>query len=239
MSILLTVLLYSLFPVAAALFGALIAIYWPPKAIIRSYIQHLAGGVVFSVVAVELLPDIMHQKGAYWEVAIGFILGASCMLGLRTLSHSLETKNQGKNESKLSLLAGVALDVLLDGFLIGVSFSAGAKEGLLLTAALTLEMLSLGLAVSSSLGKVGRSPKRIMFTCLALFSTLILGAAIGGILMQTITPCMLEVVLSFGLAALMYLVTEELLVEAHKEPETPVATGMFFLGFLVFLLLGM
>jgi ZIP family zinc transporter len=37
----------------------------------------------------------------------------------------------------------------------------------------------------------------------------------------------------------MYLVTEELLVEAHKEPETPLATGMFFIGFLIFLLLGM
>lgn len=41
------------------------------------------------------------------------------------------------------------------------------------------------------------------------------------------------------LAALLFLVTEELLVEAHAEGETPAATALFFLGFLVFMLLGM
>jgi len=48
-----------------------------------------------------------------------------------------------------------------------------------------------------------------------------------------------ELILSFGLAALLYLVTEELLVEAHEEKETPVATLMFFVGFLGFLVIGM
>jgi len=46
-------------------------------------------------------------------------------------------------------------------------------------------------------------------------------------------------VLSFGLAALLFLVTEELLTEAHEGPESPWLTSSFFLGFLVFLLLGM
>jgi ZIP family zinc transporter len=46
-------------------------------------------------------------------------------------------------------------------------------------------------------------------------------------------------VLSFGLAALMFLVTEELLVEAHEEPETPLSPAMFFVGFLLFLIVGM
>jgi ZIP family zinc transporter len=46
-------------------------------------------------------------------------------------------------------------------------------------------------------------------------------------------------VLSFGLAALLFLVTEELLIEAHEETETPLLTLSFFVGFLLFLLLGM
>ncbi len=40
--------------------------------------------------------------------------------------------------------------------------------------------------------------------------------------------------LSFSAAALLYLVTEELLVEAHKEPETPISTLVLFAGFLAF-----
>ena len=49
----------------------------------------------------------------------------------------------------------------------------------------------------------------------------------------------MELVLSFGLSALLYLVTEELLVEAHSEEDKPMYTGTFFLGFLISLILGM
>ncbi len=38
--------------------------------------------------------------------------------------------------------------------------------------------------------------------------------------------------LSFGLIALLYLVTEELLVEAHEKPDSPLISAMFFVGFL-------
>ena len=37
--------------------------------------------------------------------------------------------------------------------------------------------------------------------------------------------------------ALLYLVTEELLVEAHESPDTPLISSMFFIGFLGLLLL--
>ena len=37
--------------------------------------------------------------------------------------------------------------------------------------------------------------------------------------------------------ALLYLVTEELLIEAHETPDRPWVTAMFFVGFLALLLL--
>ena len=43
--------------------------------------------------------------------------------------------------------------------------------------------------------------------------------------------------LAFGAAALLYLVTEELLVEAHEVPDTPLLTAMFFVGFLALFIL--
>jgi ZIP family zinc transporter len=44
-------------------------------------------------------------------------------------------------------------------------------------------------------------------------------------------------VLGFATAALLYLVTEELLVEAHETTETPLLTAAFFIGFIAFLTL--
>ncbi|MDQ2870249.1 MAG: hypothetical protein M3S32_05865 [Acidobacteriota bacterium] len=49
----------------------------------------------------------------------------------------------------------------------------------------------------------------------------------------------MEIVLSFGAAALLYLVTEELLYEVHEESETSMGTALFFVGLLDFLIIGM
>ena len=65
-------------------------------------------------------------------------------------------------------------------------------------------------------------------------------AALAGVtLLRGLSGNALEIVLSFGLAALLFLVTEELLVEAYEEKETPLITASFFGGFLLFLILGM
>lgn len=43
----------------------------------------------------------------------------------------------------------------------------------------------------------------------------------------------MSAVLAFGAAALLYLVVEELLVEAHEERESVWLGAMFFLGFIL------
>ncbi|NTV47315.1 MAG: transporter [Chlorobiales bacterium] len=236
------VLAFALIPVAAAILGATIAAFRPPNSTVRSYIQHLAAGVVFSIVSVELLPEIMHRH-APMDVAIGFAAGVIVMLGIKSLTEKLETAESGHNkekaESPVGMLVAVGVDVLLDGFLIGISFGMEGKGGKLLTIALTIELLSLGLAVATSLGRIGMSRMRIITTTASVFLLLVVGAAIGTVLLNQISSSAMETLLSFGLAALLYLVTEELLVEAHEEPETPLQTATFFGGFLLFLLLAM
>ncbi|NWP75002.1 transporter, partial [Escherichia coli] len=55
--------------------------------------------------------------------------------------------------------------------------------------------------------------------------------------LATLPPVVIAGFLSFGLMALLYLVTEELLVEAHARRDTPLISAMFFIGFLVLLLI--
>ena len=69
---------------------------------------------------------------------------------------------------------------------------------------------------------------------------LLVGGAVGGAaLLGGLSGAGRELMLSFGASALLYLVTEELLVEAHEEPETAALTGAFFLGFVVLLVVEM
>ena len=137
------------------------------------------------------------------------------------------------------MLFAIGVDVLVDGFLIGIGFAAGAKEGKLLTLALTVELLSLGLALASTMTEAKTPRLKIILMTAGLSLMILVGTGLGATILQTVSKEMLEAFLSFGLAALLYLVTEELLTEAHEVPETPLITSSFFVGFLIFLILGM
>lgn len=235
-------------PVLLVISGALAAIY-PPKPWLRSGILHLAAGVVFSVVAVELIPDLLRDHRPI-ETVVGFALGVAAMLGLRAMTEAKEKHDEEKRESQaqisdergnlpVGMLGGVAIDLVVDGFMIGIGFAAGAKEGRLLALALAVELVSLGLAVAASMSKLGIARARAVKVLAVLSTTFVLGAVIGTTLLSKLSAHYMASVLAFGAAALMFLVTEELLTEAHEEKESPALTAMFFLGFLIFLMLGM
>lgn len=230
-------LLAALLPVIATVIGAGISLAKQPGPAARGFIQHFAAGVVFSVVSVELLPDVIKRHAPPF-VILGFGLGVLLMLALKSATKKLE-QSETKQQFPTGLIVAVAIDVLLDGFLIGIGFAAGAKEGVLLTAALTLELLSLGLAIAVELTEAGLKRRKVLLTTAMVASLIVVGAFFGSLILSHAPDKIMETLLSFGLAALLFLVTEELLVEAHEQPETPLTTAAFFVGFLLFLILGM
>lgn len=229
--------MFTLIPVGAAILGGIVAVYRPPGRRQRSYIQHFAAGVVFAAVTAELLPDLNEQ--ALTAVIIGFILGVGVMLAVRWLSKKVEQRGLGgQSEGATGLIITVGIDVLIDGILIGVAFAAGANEGILITIALTLEILFLGLSVVAAMPETASKIRRIA-TASGLGVLLLLGAAAGAVVFGGLTGPELALILAFGSAALLYLVTEELLVEAHEVRETAGSTSLFFVGFLSIFIIDM
>jgi ZIP family zinc transporter len=259
--VLATTLRYATIPVAFTVVGAAAGVYFPALARLRGHVLHLAAGVVFAVVAVELLPEIQ-RRALVWDVVLGFGLGVMTMLAVDKILDRIrgddgddgdddtEAASAGKvNLSTLSppraaripasLLVAVAIDFLLDGLLLGVGFAAGARIGILLALAEAAEQLSVGLALAGELRTAGMSRGRILGTISALGALVFLSAVAGATVLSGLPAGAMEVVLSFGAAALLYLVTEELLREAHEEHESTSGTAMFFAGFLLFLVIGM
>jgi len=240
------IITYALLPTVALTSGGLIALTVRFGLQARSAILHFAAGVVFSVVAVEILPDVVRLHDP-WLTAIGFGVGIGVMLLIRRLTESSEEPLPASNQKIAQTPAGrfpaafllaIGVDIFIDGLLLGIGFAAGAKEGILLAMALGVEVLSLGLATATSLTDEGVSRPRIIRLLLSL-SALFFASTVGGAtLLHNLPEMGLDFVLSFGLAALLFLVTEELLVEAHEGPEKPWLTAMFFAGFLLFLILG-
>jgi ZIP family zinc transporter len=226
-------LLIMVIPAAIALFGGFLASVWRPSHQVRSLIQHFAAGVVLAALAVELLPEIGREH-APGRVLIGsFALGSLFMYGLKLWTIKLEKHSvhqDTKERFNTGLLLATFIDVATDGFIIGAGFAAGGETGTILALGLSIELLFLGLSLASD-AIVGW---RVIFISSALGGTVLVCSLIGKTLLTGASHELIGGTLAFSAAALLYLVTEELLMEAHTVEEKPVSTLVLFSGFLIF-----
>lgn len=230
-----SVIIFALYPAAAVMLGGLIAIWRTMSPKLLSAVQHFAAGILFCALSTELLPDLVHRKMP-WVTLVGFSLGFIVMLIVKHFAESFGQKGIiTPKQRPTSLIMILGFDIAIDGLLIGLGFAAGVKQGLLLTMALTLEVLFLGLSGAAALKSSGATRNRILLITLGFSLTLIVSAWAGLTLLAGASDMLLDAFLAFGLAALLYLVTEELLVEAHEVPETSALTAMFFVGFILLL----
>lgn len=242
------------FPVVAAVLGSVVALLRPPNPRMVSGIQHFAAGVVMAALVGEIMPELQAEHQLIWAIA-GFAAGAVLVLGLgaygrkteeaaeahREAGHGLRVKTLTKAATvalPIGMLAAMAIDLLLDGILIGVGAQLGFAQALVLTIALTLEILFLGLSLMGELTDAGLTKVRAALVALGLGLITAIGAVGGAALLQGAGTEVMSAVLAFGAAALLYLVVEELLVEAHEEKESVALGAMFFLGFLAIYVLG-
>lgn len=98
-------------------------------------------------------------------------------------------------------------------------------------------MLFLALSVSAALAAADIGRLLSIVVPVALAALLSVAAVAGNVAFAGLPANIYAALLGLGTVALLYLVTEELLVEAHEVPETPFATASFFIGFIVFLLI--
>ncbi len=227
--------LIMLIPAAVALAGGVVAVYWHPSRHIRSLIQHFAAGVVLAALAVEVLPELEREHAPGWVLIGSFAIGGLFMYLMKRWSVRMEARAEHAppgEQWNYGLLMATFIDVAVDGFIIGAGFAAGGETGPILAIGLSVELLFLGLALTSETP----GGLRIVGISGALGVTVFLSAAAGKILLSGAPKAVIGGALAFAAAALLYLVTEELLVEAHsgKERETPIATLVLFGGFLAF-----
>ncbi len=221
-----------LIPAIVASLGGLLAVYWNPSHQTRSLIQHFAAGVVLAALAVEVLPEISREHAPAWVLITSFTIGGILMYIMKLWSMRLEAKTEhlGDNAFNYGLIAATFIDVAVDGFIIGAGFAAGGNTGLILALGLSVELLFLGLSLVSNTIQGWR----VVFMSVAL-AVVVLGCSVlGNYLLSGASTSVISAMLAFGVAALLYLVTDELLVEAHTIEEKPSSTLWLFAGFLVF-----
>lgn len=229
-------LLYILLATGAGLLGGVIALFWSPTTIIRSAVQHFAAGAVLAAVASNVIPEV-ERTGTFPGIISGFVVGGLVMVGLKWIVIRFEHKEKQRNKLPVGLTAAAAVDTLIDGILTSAGFSANEQLGTLLAIALALELLFLTLSVGVEFRESDFKFWQSLSVTVGIASLFLAGAIGAGFFLAEVSEATLAVVLSFGAAALIYLVAEELLVENIEAEQSIFPTLTLFSGFLVLLAL--
>ena len=216
-------------PVLAGILGAVIAVLRPPRPAVVSGVQHFAAGVVMAAVAGEVLPQLS-ERGPLWLIVVGFAAGVAVLVGMRHLEG--EESSPGAGGLPVVFLIVVGVDLFIDGLLVGTGAAVSAETAKIIAIALTVEVLFLSLSVALRLISCGASRFMAAAVTAGLSLVVAVGAILGALVLRGAGDAVLSLVLAFAAAALLWLVVEELLVEAHETPERPWTAAMFFVGFL-------
>lgn len=236
-------------PAAVLILSAVVGTLAKIPTQVEKALQHFAGGVVISAVASELVPELKSEMAPIWAIVIGFSLGVAMLLLIRKLfpeaedddtEGSFNNMSGGGGEIPWGTIIPILIDLSCDGMLVGLSFAAGSGAGFILAISIALEMASLGAATLVAMKKKGVDTAVSMVVVTFLAGAIVLSGALAFLGASSIAGTAgYYALLAFGVAACLWLATEDLLLEAHEgaDGEKWWITSMFFAGFLVPILL--
>eukprot|EP00929_Paragymnodinium_shiwhaense_P109468 TRINITY_DN75905_c0_g1_i1.p1 TRINITY_DN75905_c0_g1~~TRINITY_DN75905_c0_g1_i1.p1 ORF type:complete len:312 (+),score=63.76 TRINITY_DN75905_c0_g1_i1:67-1002(+) len=204
--------------------------------------QYFSAGMILAVcgsLAKELCESGLR---AAIVVSVGFALGIGTMIFVKKVSEAYG--GDGGDLVKgfpWPLTIAVGIDSLVDGLLLGMIAVETPRAVLMMSTATALEMGALGLSYAAS---IREQKRRVRAACvLGMPLVLMLGGIIGSLAAAPLkdSPLAVTGMMSFGIAALVYLVTQELLAEADEKREEVDEKGttswFLFAGYLLVLVL--
>lgn len=220
-------------PAVVMTLGGVLTAFWHPGKALIALVQHLAAGIILAAIVVEVFPEMRQADVSPNVLIVSFSSGVVFMYAVKLLGQHLESgAGSSLTAPRLNygLVITVFIDAALDGVTIGAGFAAGEEVGFALALGLSVEMLFLGMSLLSDTIKGAR----IFWITTGLGLTVLLGAVLAYWLLSGTSSATIAIALAFSAAALLYLVTEELLVEAHEHEEKSYSMLVLFAGFVGF-----
>lgn len=133
------------------------------------------------------------------------------------------------------MIAPLAVDTFLDGLLLALADIAEPHAGIIVGVAFAVETAVLGAMTSATLRHKHIPSAIILLVSLVLCLLFIVGAIIGATSVSFASGTLFLAFLSFGVASLLYLVVDHLLMEAREKRSAVIwlTRVQFYVGFLV------
>lgn len=236
---------YLLIPVIGIITGLLLTYLISPSQNFIAYVYSFMAGLVLAVISTELVPNIVSVTASVEKLSIiiGFLAGMILLLVIRSYVNSkVRQVNLSKAEDLVpwQLVISISIDFFINSFLIGLVSSIGESIGISLGVILTIEMIILTIGLSQRLKNKEISKASFLWLILLTSIIILFGVTIGYTLGKKLhrTPFYYGL-LSFGIAVLLWLVVEELLIYTRevKNINTDASIFLIFSGFLVIIIL--
>lgn len=224
---------YVAIPVATTLVGGVVASLWKPRASIQAAFQHLAAGIILAAATIEVIPEIERSTTSPGFLLLAFTIGCASMFALSWWTKARSEKQGQSGGGSLGLVVASGVDIFIVGLTIGAGLRVGMGLGLLLAIGIAFELSMVGLTAAAEFSE-GDSRWRSLGLTFLFAVALVGGAVLGVFALAGLPKAATHLVLAFGAAALLYLVAEELLVEAHEQPDPARNTLILFAGFVAF-----
>ncbi|HZK35261.1 MAG TPA: ZIP family metal transporter [Bacillota bacterium] len=225
--------------VGTGLGGLITAFMGRPGDKVLSGVLGFAGGIMLSVVFVDLIPEAL-EIGGYLATLLGVVIGILMIMSLDLIfSHKhlaqngdISQANDNLKKTGIILGVGIALHNIPEGLAIGVGYMADSKLGYTIALTMLIQNIPEGMAMAAPLYVGGtRGAKVILMTAMSGLP-MGLGVLIA-LLFGSITPTVLAFGLGFAAGAMLFIVLDEMMPSAIKMSQGRAPVTGTLLGILL------
>lgn len=211
-------------------------------------ILSFAAGVMLAAAVLGLiLPSI--EQGGKWGLLItiaGIFAGAFCLNLMDKLVPHLHrlagTDTEAHNNANLSkvllFVIAIAIHNLPEGIAAGVGFGTGTEEdisqGIMIAIGIALQNIPEGMVIIGPMLAAGVSPRRTLVCALATGLVEVVGTLIGFFAVSE-AHFILPFALAFAGGTMLYVVSDEMILETHAHGSERGATYSLLVGFCLML----
>ena len=229
---------YALLPALAILTAVLNVFKKRLSVVLTDTIHSFAIGSILAVVIIKLLPDVIRHHRTL-ETCVGIGIGMIATIVLRYFfdkqNDKLENAEFRKHKWK-TLLTTTAVHLSIDGIVLGIGFSFGKTEGILLAVALALEAFTLGLTVIEGANEEENANKKSILALSILSVLFVATTAITMALIPQVSDRWMKMILPVAATVLF---TKVLTTEVKEGKEFRNQTKLLITGFIVFAIIGL
>lgn len=239
------VLLLALFPAMGNFAGGLFAEMIRTSRRTLSIALHLAAGIMFGVIAIELAPRTIEGL-APWLAVLGFVAGGSAFIGLDMLIKHFQSSGgegeagpsgsrEGRAGGAWTIYAAVAVDLFGDGLLIGAGSSLSFELALILALGQVTADIPEGFATIATFRDNGVPRARRLLLSASFIVPVLGGALISYFLLRDQSEALQLTALAFIAGMLLVAAAEEIMTEAHEVyPPSRLSSFALICGFGLF-----